>query len=97
MRRRFEIKPNRENSFEWFYPFTANLNSTLLATIEKMLAMKEPVFIGLTLMPHKLSDNILNKVKELNQIKNAPWKKSSMEEIGFSKNHINQPAGEDAD
>lgn len=88
IRERFEIKPNRKDFFEWFYPFTTNPNSTLLATIEKMLAMKEPVFIGLTLMPHEFQDKavILNKIKELNQIKNAPWKEPSKEEIGFSKN-----------
>ncbi|MBI5181444.1 MAG: response regulator [Nitrospirae bacterium] len=88
MRRKLEIKPNIKDSFEWFYPFTTNPNSTLLAAIEKMLAMKEPVFIGLTLMPHEFKAVILNKIKELNQIKNAPWKKPSMEEIGFSKNPI---------
>lgn len=86
MRQKFEIKPNRKDFFEWFYPFTTNPNSTLLATIEKMLAMKEPVFIGLTLMPHEFKAVILNKIKELNQIKNAPWEIPSMEEIGFSKN-----------
>jgi CheY-like chemotaxis protein len=86
MRERFEIKPNRKDFFEWFYPFTTNPNSTLLATIEKMLAMKEPVFIGLTLMPHEFKAVILDKIKELNQIKNASWKKPSTEEIGFSKN-----------
>ena len=65
--------------------FHCKSNSTLLDTIEKMLTMKEPVFIGLTLMPHEFKAVILNKIKELNQIKNASWKKPSMEEIGFLK------------
>lgn len=85
-RMKFEIKPNRKDFFEWFYPFTTNQDSTLLATIEKMLTLKEPVFIGLTLMPHEFRAVILSKIKELKQIKDAPWEKPSKDDIGFSKN-----------